>query len=161
MLRAGSYCTLRYVGQVATTCGGLLIRLPLAMKQTAPFAACRYAGQVATTCDAVLWGSQSWLQPAFSRLSSPRDTSVSAARDALAGDRLSLVWTPLRLEHARQCHCLRQFPLCLTVLGISSVGAKNRSLTFAALIRVLPVCSELQSRDRRGAVDPNGFPQID
>src|SRR5580658_10984875 len=29
-----------------------------------------------------LWGSQSWLQPAFSRLSSPRYRSVSAARDA-------------------------------------------------------------------------------
>jgi hypothetical protein len=30
-----------------------------------------------------LWGSQSWLQPAFSRLSSPRgDSLVSAARDA-------------------------------------------------------------------------------
>jgi hypothetical protein len=29
-----------------------------------------------------LWGSQSWLQPAFSRLSSPLDSSVSAARGA-------------------------------------------------------------------------------
>jgi hypothetical protein len=28
--------------------------------------------------DAALWGSQSWLQPAFSRLSSLRVTSVSA-----------------------------------------------------------------------------------
>src|SRR5580704_1387133 len=32
-----------------------------------------------------LWGSQSWLQPAFSRLSSPRVTSVSAAKDAPEG----------------------------------------------------------------------------
>ena len=39
----------------------------------------------------LLWGSQSWLQPAFSRLSSPRDSSVSAARDAPARDCLSLV----------------------------------------------------------------------
>jgi hypothetical protein len=31
--------------------------------------------------EASLWGSQSWLQPAFSRLSSPRVTPVSAARD--------------------------------------------------------------------------------
>jgi len=44
----------------------------------------------------LLWGSQSWLQPAFSRLSSPRVTLVSAARDAspatvplLVGTRLS------------------------------------------------------------------------
>jgi len=28
-----------------------------------------------------LWGSQSWLQPAFSRLSSPAHQPVSAARD--------------------------------------------------------------------------------
>jgi hypothetical protein len=33
-----------------------------------------------------LWGSQSWLQPAFSRLSS--DRSVSAARDAPGSPRL-------------------------------------------------------------------------
>src|ERR1700678_3962154 len=32
-----------------------------------------------------LWGSQSWLQPAFSRLSSSRDSPVSAARDAPEG----------------------------------------------------------------------------
>jgi hypothetical protein len=38
-----------------------------------------------------LWGSQSWLQPAFSRLSSSRDSSVSAARDVPVRDRLSLV----------------------------------------------------------------------
>ena len=35
--------------------------------------------------DAALWGSQSWLPPAFSRRSSPRVTSVSAARDAPEG----------------------------------------------------------------------------
>jgi hypothetical protein len=39
----------------------------------------------------LLWGSQSWLQPAFSRLSSPGHPLVSAARDAPVGDRLSLV----------------------------------------------------------------------
>jgi hypothetical protein len=32
-----------------------------------------------------LWGSQSWLQPAFSRLSSSHDSPVSAARDAPEG----------------------------------------------------------------------------
>src|ERR1700733_4746919 len=47
------------------TCGGLLIRL--------------------------LWGRQSWLQPAFGRLTSSRDSSVSAARDAPVKERLSLV----------------------------------------------------------------------
>jgi hypothetical protein len=32
-----------------------------------------------------LWGSQSWLQPAFSRRSPPRDSSVSVARDVPEG----------------------------------------------------------------------------
>jgi hypothetical protein len=38
-----------------------------------------------------LWGSQSWLQPAFSRLASSRASLVSAARDAPVRDRLSLM----------------------------------------------------------------------
>ncbi len=49
---------------------------------------------------------------------------------------------------------------CVTELGISTVQALNRSLTVAALFRVPRVCSELQSRDRQGAVDGNRFPQI-
>src|ERR1700693_2158215 len=54
----------------------------------------------------LLWGSQSWLQTAFSRLSSSRDSSVSAARDVPARDRLSLVGprfspAPIRVETSR------------------------------------------------------------
>ncbi len=48
----------------------------------------------------------------------------------------------------------------LTVFGISMVQALNRSLTVAALLRVPRVYSELQSRDRQGAVDGNRFPHI-
>src|ERR1700693_1358166 len=38
-----------------------------------------------------LWGSQSWLQPAFGRLNSHRVKSVSAARDVPVRDRLSIM----------------------------------------------------------------------
>ena len=48
----------------------------------------------------------------------------------------------------------------LTVLGISTVHAANRSLTVAVLFRMSRVCSGSQNRDREGAVDGNGFPQI-
>jgi hypothetical protein len=40
-----------------------------------------------------LWGSQSWLQPAFSRLFSSRASSVSVAKAVSARDRAPLVET--------------------------------------------------------------------
>jgi hypothetical protein len=43
-----------------------------------------------------MWGSQSWLQPAFSRLSSPCDKSVYEGRDAPEETILSLRENPLR-----------------------------------------------------------------
>ena len=38
--------------------------------------------------------------------------------------------------------------------------SSNRSLTVAALLRLLRVCSHLQSRDRKGAIAGLPFPQI-
>ena len=59
----------RHVGQVAKTCG----RLSIGLSPDVQLLGCG---------DAALWGSQSWLQPAFSRLAPTADTLISAARNA-------------------------------------------------------------------------------
>jgi hypothetical protein len=64
--------------------------LPVDVAHSAPSGHLRAAFRLSRNPPA-LWGGQSWLQPAFSRLSSFRDSSVSAAKDVPARDRLSLV----------------------------------------------------------------------
>src|ERR1700691_3625657 len=52
---------------------------------SSPYERRRQSSRVLSRNPLALWGSQSWLQPAFSRLTSPTRPLVSAARDVPEG----------------------------------------------------------------------------
>jgi predicted GH43/DUF377 family glycosyl hydrolase len=104
------------------------------------------------------WGSQSWLQPAFSRLSSLRDRSVSVARDAPEGI------VPL------VPHWCERFLLAAALLlagcgryadfTLPPVRGGDPHLTFAFDARPEPVLARSSAWDSRDALAPSVVPSV-
>jgi predicted GH43/DUF377 family glycosyl hydrolase len=100
--------------------------------------------------DAALWGSQSWLQPAFSRLSSPAQPPVSAARDA-----------PERTVR-RSCERLLLFAALLLAgcgryadFTLPPIPGGDPNLTFAFDERPEPVLGRSSGFDSQDAMAPS------
>ena len=97
-----------------------------------------------------LWGSQSWLQPAFSRLSSPAYPPVSASRDAPEG------------TVRRSCERLLLFAALLLAgcghyadFTLPPVPGGDPNLTFAFDARPEPVLGRSSGWDSQDALAPS------
>ncbi len=102
-----------------------------------------------------MWGSQSWLQPAFSRLSSPAHPPVSAARDA-----------PKGIVHRSCGRLLLAAALLLAGCGryadftLPPLPGGQPNLTFAFDARPEPVLGRSSAWDSHDALAPSVVPGV-